>query len=173
MGLAFLATIIMLIKIYPFAWAGSCTPGTSFCGEIICSSKGNWHLSWIFRLNAFGGLSLMTYHMIAAFLLPLIYGSWKTTLYAFILGPVISFLSTSNPNEWPAVWCLISVGIIVIIIFPKARELLRVKRWYFWGYPHKCEKCKHWWIPPDDKHPAKCPRCKSRYWHIKSKKKKK
>ncbi|MCH7568871.1 MAG: hypothetical protein IIA87_05615 [Nanoarchaeota archaeon] len=137
MGIAFLATIIMLIKIYPFAWAGSCTPGTSFCGEIMCSIKGNWHLSWIFPLNALGGLSIMTYHIMAAFLLPLIYGSWKTTLYGFILGPVISFLSTSNPNEWPAVWCLISVGIILIIIFPKVREAFRVKKWYFWEYPHK------------------------------------
>ena len=165
-GISFLATIIMLIHLYPFSWAGSCAIGTGLCGETLCSTKGAWHLAWNIPFNGIGGLLLWGY-FIPVFVFPLIYGSWKLSLYNFIIGPIIAYLSTNNPNEWPAIWCLMSIGIILILLIPWIRRKFHVRKWYFWEYPHKCEKCKHWWIPDSEKHPLKCPKCKSRYWHQK------
>ena len=35
---------------------------------------------------------------------------------------------TSNPNEFPAIWCLFSVGIIVIGLSPWIRQRVRASR---------------------------------------------
>jgi len=164
--IASVLTILMLIKIYPFSWAGSCVLGSELCGKILCSYPGNWHLAWSIPFNDLGA-NMMAYYIIAVFVLPLLYGSWKTTVYSIIIGPLIAFLLTNNPNEWPAIWCLMSIGIILGIAIPYIRRNLHVKRWYFWEYPHRCEQCKHWWVPSTSAHPIKCPRCKSKYWHKK------
>ncbi len=133
--LAALATILLIVKVYPFEWAGSCAEGTALCGKLLCSYMGNWHLAWSLPFNDIGGLSMMKYYLIAAFALPLIYGSWKTTIIGLLTGPVLASMLTSNPNEWPAVWCLISIWIILIAIVTPLRKWVRVEKWYFWNYP--------------------------------------
>ncbi|MBW2996508.1 hypothetical protein KY332_04380 [Candidatus Woesearchaeota archaeon] len=138
--LAFVATIFMLVKLYPFAWAGQCAPGTVLCGENLCSVEGNFHLAWQIPFNDFGGIisifMLIAYPFVV-FVLPFIYGSWKAASFNILAGPVLAYALTNNPNEWPAVWCLLSVAYVSIVLFPKLRNKLKVKKWYFWKYPKK------------------------------------
>lgn len=167
LGVAALITVLMLIKIYPFVWAGTCAPRSELCGQALCSYKGNWHLAWTIPFNDIGP-NMMTYYYLAVFILPLLYGSWRAVVYGVVVGPLIAMALTNNPNEWPAVWCLMSIGIILSITIPHIRKILHVKKWYFWEYPHRCAKCKQWWIPKTDRHPTRCPHCKSLYWHTSS-----
>ncbi|MBD3247267.1 hypothetical protein GF378_01455 [Candidatus Pacearchaeota archaeon] len=132
--IAFIATILMLVRIYPFDWAGSCTIGTVLCGERLCSIPGSIHLAWEMPINGIGGIIAWTYTL-SVFLIPLSYGAWKATAYNVLAGPVIARALTSNPNEWPAVWCLLSVAYIFLIIIPGFKKLLTQKKWYFWKYP--------------------------------------
>lgn len=127
-------TIMMLVKLYPFESIRMCAIGTTLCGETLCSFKGNWHLAWSIPLNGLG-LNMITYYYLGVFVLPLIYGSWKTTIYSIITGPLLAMALTNSPNEWPAIWCLLSIAIIALTIFPEIRNLFRVDKWYFWKYP--------------------------------------
>lgn len=135
LSIAVFFTFILILKLVPLAWAGSCMGGTAMCGEEICSYMGSWHLAWSIPFNGFGGLSMMTYYLIATLVLPLVYGSWKTTLGGIATGPIFTILLTNNPDEWPAIWCLFSVAIILIAIITPLRNWLHVKKWYFWDYP--------------------------------------
>ena len=66
------------------------------------------------------------------FVAPLIYGSWKFTIYHLIVGPLAARISTDNINEWPAVWCLLSIGMFLIAIKTPLRQILYVKHWWLW-----------------------------------------
>jgi len=133
----FIGAILMLISLYPFDWAGSCRIGVnSMCGENICTTSGNWHLAWSIPFNGMSNLGILG-SLIPAFLIPLIYGAWKPVLYHFLLGPFLSSLLTSNINEQPAVWCLLSIAFLVMVFIKPIREWLVTKRWYFWKYPFK------------------------------------
>ncbi len=135
LAVAALFSVILIVKLYPFAWAGTCSIGTTLCGDNLCSFRGNWHLAWSIPFNNLG-FTMMTYYYIAVFLLPLIYGSWKTTLYSIVLGPLLAISLTNNhPNEWPAVWCLLSIAILLGVAVPFLRKTMRVEKWYFWNYP--------------------------------------
>jgi hypothetical protein len=103
----FAAAIMMLIKLYPFAWAKQCLPGVRpMCGESICAFHGNWHIAWSLPVRDIS--DKISWYFLAAFLMPARYGSWRWSLYHLITGPVLERLTTSNLNEWPAEWCLFS-----------------------------------------------------------------
>ncbi|MET4130790.1 hypothetical protein ACSSV6_004118 [Roseovarius sp. MBR-38] len=116
----FASAIIMLLQLYPFEWAGSCALGEVMCAERLCSVSGDWHIAWDVPTN--GMLNFITVdswasfltaypsYFVAAFLMPLIYGSWRLTVYHFLIGPRLAMLLTSNPNEVAAIWCLLSIG---------------------------------------------------------------
>jgi hypothetical protein len=128
--ICFICTVLILIKLYPFAWAGSCIPGIdAMCGSDLCSYSGSWHLAWSIPYNGIGYSVLMIY-MFAAFLVPLIYGAWKISLLHLILGPSLSILLAKSPNEWPAVWCLFSIGLLLVAISKPLFEFLKVEKWY-------------------------------------------
>ncbi|MDX1922660.1 MAG: DUF5765 domain-containing protein [Alphaproteobacteria bacterium] len=136
--LCFASTIFMLIQLYPFAWAGHCTPGHTLCGPELCSISGNWHIAWEVPTNGLGEWfahppirSFPTFFVVA-FLLPMIYGSWKLNIYHAVMGPGLAFLSTNNLNERPAVWCLLSIAFLLIVIKTKLRDIMHVKRWFWW-----------------------------------------
>jgi hypothetical protein len=59
-----------------------------------------------------------------AFILPVLYGAGRFTLYHIIVGPFLAYLTTSNWNEWPAVWCLFSIGLLLVVIKTPLRKLL-------------------------------------------------
>lgn len=135
------AALIFLIQIYPFEWAGLCEVGHMLCGKKLCSVSGNWHIAWDvptnnLSWNIFGLTSEWRYSSIAygttVFLMPILYGSWRMTLYHIMLGPVLAVLSTGNVNEQAAVWCLLSIGLLLIVVKTRIRTFLYVKSWFLW-----------------------------------------
>jgi hypothetical protein len=137
----FAASVIFMMRIYPFEWAGFCfdkkyqfllMPDIKFtmpfCGEQICSTSGDWHIAW--EIPASGSYAMASSYMYAVFLLPLIYGSWKLVFYHLISGPLLSYLTTRDMNESAAVWCLYSIGLILLVIKTPIRKYLYVNSWY-------------------------------------------
>lgn len=139
--LCFISAIIMIIQVYPFDWAGHC--GSEFaralCGQTLCSVSGNWHIAWDVPANGIGNWldryaflnGYISYALVGA-LLPILYGSWRMTLYHMLMGPLLARMLTTNLNEWPAVWCLLSIGLLLIVVKTPIRGLLHVKNWPLW-----------------------------------------
>lgn len=116
---------------YNFLFCPSCRFPVPLCGEKLCAISGNWHIAWSMPLR-FHPL-LDNAYSAAVFLMPLLYGSWRVTLYLFIAGPLLASLTTDNPNEWPAVWCLFSTIILGIALQPRIRAWVRVDSFYGWN----------------------------------------
>ncbi len=76
------------------------------------------------RFTAYAG-HFPTYG-IAVFIVPLAYGCWRFVLFHLLAGPVLAFQLTDNANEIPAIWCLFSIGIILIGLSPWLRGRFRV-----------------------------------------------
>jgi hypothetical protein len=145
MVLCFVASIMMLVQLYPFEWAGQCHASRPLCGDILCSVSGNWHIAWKVPTNGIGNFFVdkgifgmfatgFIPYEIAGFVLPLLYGSWRFTLYHYLMGPWLAERLTNNINEWPAVWCLLSIGLLLIVVKTPVRKILHVKKWYFWKF---------------------------------------
>lgn len=142
--ICFIATICLLIRVYPFEWAPACFDvktrlifssqnfGIPFCGKRVCSISGDWHIAW--EIPGSANLWLYNSYIVAAFILPILYGSWRMTLYHIITGPLLANLSTNNSNEWAAVWCLYSIGLLLLLIKSPIRQHLYVKQWFWWPY---------------------------------------
>ncbi|PIR31592.1 MAG: hypothetical protein COV36_07970 [Alphaproteobacteria bacterium CG11_big_fil_rev_8_21_14_0_20_44_7] len=140
--LCFASAIFMIIQLYPFEWAGQCNPARPLCGEFMCSVSGNWHIAWEVPTNGIGNwfvdawipffkYGFVTY-IITAFWLPLMYGSWRITVYQYLMGPFLAMRLTDNINEWPAIWCLLSIGILLIVVKTRVRNFMYVKSWFLW-----------------------------------------
>ena len=71
-------------------------------------------------------------YWLAVFLLPLIYGAWRFVIFHALAGPILASLLTSNPNETPAIWCLFSIGIILIGLSPLIRRYFETTAWWVW-----------------------------------------
>lgn len=128
--ICFVATIALLLRVYPFPWAGHCDLGDELCGKLLCSVRGTWHIAWQVPLNR------ITYdipwYFLVGFALPVLYGSWRFTLYHVIAGPLFARLTTSDMNEWPAVWCLLSIGLLLLVVKTPLRQCLFVRRYWLW-----------------------------------------
>jgi hypothetical protein len=126
-GISVLVAIILLIKIMPIYPESLCAPGQTLCGTNMCTQSGSWHLAWLvpqynFPIPGDG----MLYYGFAAFIVPLLYGGWFGALILAITGPALAYiLASGNPNEWPAIWCLYSVALILITL------------WHVWRAPSK------------------------------------
>lgn len=130
-GACFVAAIIMLIKLYPFGWAPMCDPATRpMCGHTLCSFHGNWHIAWGLPINDL--MSNIPSYLIVGFILPVLYGSWKFTLWHFLAGPLLAWMTTDSLQEWPAIWCLFSLELMLIVTSTRLREMMKVRRWPFW-----------------------------------------
>ncbi|MEJ1161274.1 DUF5765 domain-containing protein [Prosthecomicrobium sp. N25] len=137
--IACLSATVMLMQLYPFAWAGQCRPGDVLCGSPLCLVAGNWHIAWNIPYNDLLGmaqpaglrLTFPTY-MIAVFLVPALYGAWRFVLIHALAGPILANMLTDNPNEWPAVWCLFSIGIILIGLSPWLQARVSARYWPLW-----------------------------------------
>lgn len=130
----FVGAISMLLQLYPFSWAGHCQTGRPLCGELLCTVRGEWHLAWLVPTNGIGnsltdnpylGRGFVAYPLLA-FLLPALLGSWRFTTFSYLAGPFAAGLTTSNINEWPAVWCLFSIGLCLAIMKTPLRRHLHV-----------------------------------------------
>ena len=120
-------TILMVYGIFPSS-APNCIAGVdNVCGKIFCSVSGEWHISWKFPYEMYFYTKYL--YLIPVFILPLVYGSWKVALYLLLTGPPIASITTSNPNERPAVWCLFSIALIFVVIKSSLCKLLYVSSW--------------------------------------------
>jgi hypothetical protein len=131
-ALASLASLFMLARLIPADWTGTCLPGTPLCGPGYCTITGSWHIGWQVPLNdLFGqitGLGLSGQfpdYLLASFVLPLFYGAWRFVLFHALFGPILASLLTSNPNEFPAIWCLFSIGLLLVGLSPVLRRQMR------------------------------------------------
>ncbi len=140
-----IAAVLILAKMIPATSLGMCHVGTEgYCGPIACSFSGLWHIAWQLPLNGlmsgpvpflFGfesGLHGYAY-VLAVFFMPVIYGSWRLVGFHFLIGPFISYLTTNNPNELIAVWCLYSIALCLAVIKSPVRRYLHVTSWLFYG----------------------------------------
>lgn len=135
-ALSGLASVTMLMQLYPFAWAGHCEPGQILCGARLCTVWGDWHIAWDVPYNGlFGGFDRLTglqwgfpAYILAVFALPLIYGAWRFVLFHALAGPILAGQLTTNPNEVPAIWCLFSIGLLLVGTFPALRERIAGRR---------------------------------------------
>lgn len=133
-----ISAAIMLLQLYPFAWAGNCRIGDTLCGGTLCTVPGEWHIAWNVPYN---GLlrplenAMRTHfgfptYVVVVFLLPLVYGAWRFVVFHALAGPMLASLLTGNPNEVPAVWCLFSIGLVLIALSPVIRSKVATCSWY-------------------------------------------
>ncbi len=129
-SLCTISATVMILQLYPFDWAGSCMPGSNLCAAQLCTVSGDWHQAWDVPYNGLmatidwpvvGTWGFPTY-IIATFLVPLLYGAWRLVLFHALAGPILAGQLTGNPNEVPAIWCLFSIGIILIALSPMIRR---------------------------------------------------
>ena len=128
-ALASLATAMLLLRLVPFDWAGGCKPGDPLCGTGFCTVSGTWHIGWEMPLNdmwraigiPFADIIAFPFYFASVFLLPLIYGAWRLVVFHALFGPLLAMALTDNPNEMPAIWCLFSVGLVLIGLSPMIR----------------------------------------------------
>ena len=123
-GLAGLATAVLLLRLVPFEPFGRCVPPSSFCGPDWCLRSGEWHIAWEVPLNGLfsSDAVLIPSYFLAVFLLPLVYRAWRFVVFLALAGPLLAMTLTSDPNEMPAIWCLFSIGIILISLSPTIRH---------------------------------------------------
>jgi hypothetical protein len=134
------ATAVMLAQLVPSEGLGPCRPGDPLCGAALCLVRGDWHIAWNVPYNglmvplesvAGTGFGLPTY-VLAVFVMPVVYGAWRFAVYHALVGPVLASLLTTNPNEMPAIWCLFSIGILLVGWSPRIRSWLSTGRWWLW-----------------------------------------
>ncbi len=124
-ALAALATSALLLRLVPFDAVGHCQPGDVLCGARLCLISGTWHIGWEVPLNdlprSLGLPGQFPAYILAVFVLPLAYGAWRFVLFHALAGPILADALTDNPLEMPAIWCLFSIGIILIALVPGIR----------------------------------------------------
>ncbi|WP_198373592.1 DUF5765 domain-containing protein [Roseomonas rosulenta] len=129
-----LSAVVMLMQLQPFSWAGQCEPGSILCGPALCVVSGSWHIAWEIPTNDLlgpvramhWGISGFPTYGVAAFLVPLAYGAWRFVLFHIVAGPFLAWQLTQTVNEIPAVWCLFSIGIVLIALSPWLRARFTV-----------------------------------------------
>jgi Family of unknown function (DUF5765) len=130
-GLSALAAVLLFARLIPLGWAAPCQSGQVLCGSAWCTVSGTWHLGWEVPyfdtwtpiLGAWlAQLFQFPAYMLAVFVLPLTYGAWRFALFHATFGPFLASLLTDNPNEIAAVWCLFSIGLVLIGMSPLVRR---------------------------------------------------
>ncbi len=124
-----LSAAVMLLQLWPFDWAGQCQPGTVLCGSPLCTVSGEWHIGWAIPGNdLLGTLTSVPWlaagfptYALATFGLPLLYGAWRFVVFHALVGPILSWRLTGSALEAPAIWCLFSIGIVLIALSPWIR----------------------------------------------------
>ena len=143
-ALCLAASIAIIVRILPIEWKRYCfdvlyrVPFTSdviyripFCGAETCTTTGSWHMEW--AIKAGFNWYLDRAYFASVFVLPMLYGSWKATLYAGI-GPLITLLTTATSNEFATVWCFYSVALVMLMIKLPVRKYLYVNSFYGTGW---------------------------------------
>ncbi|SHH74418.1 DUF5765 domain-containing protein [Marivita hallyeonensis] len=124
-GLCAVASGFLLLRLVPLDAVGPCQAGDILCAAQWCLVSGEWHIGWQVPLNdLWRGIGIPVQfpaYMAAAFLLPLVYGAWRFALFHATAGPFLASILTGNPYEMPAIWCLFSIGLLLIGVSPAIR----------------------------------------------------
>jgi hypothetical protein len=125
--LCFITSGILLIKLIPLDPTSLCALGQTLCGATLCTVSGTWHLAWsVPQYNWPIPFDSMVYYSLAAFVLPLWYGARGGAVRTVLSGPVLAYILTAgNPLEWPAVWCLYSVLLIIMTLLFQHQNAVR------------------------------------------------
>ena len=131
---------VILLQLVPWQWAGPCKPGAPLCGEQLCLVSGEWHIAWDIPYNgllvpfenALGIHSGFPTYILAVFFLPFAYGAWRFVAFHALFGPILAGFLTNNPNEAPAIWCLFSIGILLMGLSPIIRRQFETQNWLAW-----------------------------------------
>lgn len=131
---------VMLLQLMPIQALGACRPGDVLCGLRLCLTSGEWHIAWNIPYNGLmvpidkllGTHIAFPTYLLTVFVLPVVYGAWRFSLTHLLLGPIFAGYLTDRPNEWPAVWCLFSIGILVISLSPWIRRRFTTSHWWLW-----------------------------------------
>lgn len=147
-ALCAVAAGITVLQLLPSETLGQCSQHRAMCGAQFCTLPGNWHLAWEFPFNGWGNdfagspnwlvrlfPNALVAYSLAVFIMPLLYGSWKIAAYQYFMGPVIVSQLTDNIDEAPAIWCLMSIGVVFLVMKTPLRRWMRVRRWVFWPRP--------------------------------------
>ena len=137
-GVCALAALFCLMRLLPaYDLFGRCQIGTAICShDNTCAYRGHWHIGWNVLLNGFN--ERWKWYAFSAFLMPIVYGSWRWAVYIFFVGPFLARLTTTDVNERPAVWCLFSTCIIALLINTRLRNYAHVKSWCLWRFMREC-----------------------------------
>ncbi|HNS96819.1 MAG TPA: DUF5765 domain-containing protein [Polyangiaceae bacterium] len=129
-----LVAVFCLMRLIPaYELLGRCETGGPLCSHVqTCAYRGQWHIGWDVLLNGFN--ERWRWYVVSAFALPVLYGSWKWSLYHYVVGPLAASLTTSDVNERPAVWCLFSTCIIALLVNTRLRNYIHVRKWFTWKY---------------------------------------
>ncbi|MEH6645963.1 DUF5765 domain-containing protein [Sulfitobacter sp.] len=133
------STAVMLLQIVPYQPLGACLPGSPLCADRWCTVSGDWHIAWDVPYNGvmlgferiYGFYAGFPTYLVAAFVVPLLYGAWRFVVVHAVAGPILAASLTSNPNEMPAIWCLFSIVIMLIVLNPSVRTTFTSTHW--WG----------------------------------------
>ena len=133
-ALCALTTVLCAGRMIPmFELFGRCELGVALCSHTqTCAYRGEWHIGWDVLLNGIN--KGWHWYQFTAFIVPAFYGSWKWSLYHFIVGPLLAGLTTTDVNERPAVWCLFSTCIIALLVNTRLRNYIYVKSWPTWKW---------------------------------------
>lgn len=143
-GICAASAAVMIAQLIPFEWAGKCEIGDVLCGLEFCTVSGEWHQAWDIPYNGMlnnmldsiadnTGIQLgFPTYTIAGFLVPIAYGAWRVVAFHALVGPFLAAALTDDPNESAAIWCLFSIAIILIALFPPIRRFFMVHSWWFW-----------------------------------------
>jgi len=71
-------------------------------------------------------------YFVAGILLPFLYDSWRFTVHHFLVGPGLAMPLTRNPDDAAAIWCLPSIGILLLVVKTPMRRVMPVKSWWLW-----------------------------------------
>jgi hypothetical protein len=144
-SVCFVSSLLLVLNIYPFPWAGLCEAlYREMCSTRLCSYYGNVHIAWEFPMNGMFNWMKIEGHRhinawmiygIPAFILPMLYGSWKMTLYHVLMGPVPAIIITRSSQEMAAFWCLLSIMFLLIVVKTPIRRILFVDKWFWWKRP--------------------------------------
>lgn len=125
-GLMLVSMLVPMIWQVPTAWLCEKFYNFGLCSNETCAFAGNWHLAWRVSLLKIDPFYLL--YFIPVFGLPILYGSWRFTLYHLMAGPFLAALATSNTNEQPAVWCLFAIGLLLATLWPPLRNWLETPK---------------------------------------------
>jgi len=126
-----IGAIAMSAKLFQHPALGTCNLKVEpVCSSILCSTSGNWHIAWNLPLNNLP-MAIIVYLLVCA-VLPMLYGSWKIVSWHMIFGPGLAIVMNTQNNEWPAVWCLLSISLIMVVAKTPLRRRLHVTSWPLW-----------------------------------------